>query len=101
MFICPVKYVCLLKDGEIVFAIEEERISRYKYEGAPYAAIELIRDYTDKIDYLVVAHTQPDESYVDYRGGRVYTALAMKLKLIEPVKELFKDEVRKIGNDLV
>jgi len=75
--------VCLLKDGEIVFAIEEERLSRYKYDGAPYAAIERIRDYTDKIDYLVVAHTQPDESYVDYRGGDVYTALAMKLKLIQ------------------
>ena len=77
--------VCLLKDGEIVFAIEEERLSRYKYDGAPYAAIELIRDYTDKIDYLVVAHTQPDESYVDYRGGSVYTALAMKLKLIQGI----------------
>ena len=29
--------VCLLKDGEIVFASEEERFSRQKYDGGPYA----------------------------------------------------------------
>ena len=25
--------VCLLKDGEIVFSIEEERLTRQKYDG--------------------------------------------------------------------
>ena len=29
--------ICLLKDGEIVFAIEEERLSRRKYDGGPFA----------------------------------------------------------------
>ena len=27
----------LLKDGELVFAIEEERLSKKKYDGGPYA----------------------------------------------------------------
>jgi carbamoyltransferase len=36
--------VCLLKDGEIVFAIEEERLSRQKYDGGPFAAIVKILD---------------------------------------------------------
>ena len=27
---------CLLKDGELVFYLEEERISRKKYDGGPY-----------------------------------------------------------------
>ena len=31
--------VCLLKDGEIVFSIEEERLTRIKYDGAPLASI--------------------------------------------------------------
>ena len=31
--------VCLLKDGEIVFSIEEERLSRQKYDGGPFASI--------------------------------------------------------------
>ena len=31
--------VCLLKDGKIVFSIEEERLSRRKYDGGPYASM--------------------------------------------------------------
>ena len=58
--------ICLLKDGEIVFAIEEERLTRKKYDGGPLASIVKILDYTDKIDYLAIAHTQPDDSIVDY-----------------------------------
>ncbi len=79
--------VCLLKDGKIVFSIEEERLSRVKYDGGPYASMVKILEYTDKIDYLVVAHTQSlkDRSTgrVDYNGDDVYTGLARKLGLID------------------
>ena len=75
--------VCLLKDGEIVFSVEEERLTRFKYDGAPLASMTKILDYTDKLDYLVVAHTQPDESRLDYSGDNVYAGLARKLRLIE------------------
>ena len=51
--------VCLLKDGEMVFSIEEERLSRKKYDGGPLASMIKILDYTDRLDYLVVSHTQP------------------------------------------
>ena len=50
--------VALLKDGEVVFSIEEERLSRHKYDGGPFASMIKILDYTDKLDYLIVAHTQ-------------------------------------------
>ena len=50
--------VCLLKDGEIVFSIEEERLSRVKYDGAPLAAMNKVLEYTKKVDMLVIAHTQ-------------------------------------------
>ena len=50
---------CLLKDGEIVFHIEEERLTRHKYDGGPYASLIKTLEYTNKIDYLVIAHTQP------------------------------------------
>ena len=42
--------VCLLKDGEIVFSIEEERLSRQKYDGGPFASMVKILEYTDKLD---------------------------------------------------
>jgi len=74
--------VCLLKDGEIVFSIEEERLSRQKYDGGPYASLVKILDYTDKIDYLVISHTQPDESRVEFSGDNVIVGLARKLRLI-------------------
>jgi carbamoyltransferase len=78
--------ICLLKDGEIVFSIEEERLTRAKYDGGPYASIVKILEYTDKIDYLVVAHTQTLEESagkVDYSGDDVYTGLCRKLGLID------------------
>ncbi len=75
----------LLKDGEIVFAIEEERLTRKKYDGGPLAAMTKFLDYTDKLDYLVVAHTQPlaESSRIDFSGGDMYTGLARKLGLID------------------
>ena len=76
--------VCLLKDGEVIFNIEEERLSRQKYDGGPFAGMYKILEYTDKIDYLVIAHTQPlaEASRIDFSGDDVYTGLARKLGLI-------------------
>lgn len=85
--------VCLLKDGEVVFSIEEERLSRHKYDGGPYAAMLKILDYTDKIDYLVIAHTQPlkeTAGKVDFTGDDIYTGLARKLGLISRDADIYK-----------
>lgn len=78
--------VCLLKDGNVVFSIEEERLTRQKYDGGPYASMIKILEYTDKIDYLIIAHTQKlkeTAGHVDYTGDDVYTGLARKLNLID------------------
>lgn len=78
--------VCLLKDGEIVFSIEEERLSRQKYDGGPLASIAKIKEYTDKIDYLAVSHTtnlKETAPKVEYTSDDIYTGMARKLGLIE------------------
>lgn len=78
--------VCLLKDGRVVFSIEEERLSRAKYDGGPFASMVQILQYTDKIDYLVIAHTQKVKDTagrIDFTGDDVYTGLARKLGLID------------------
>ena len=78
--------VCLLKDGEIVFALEEERLSRLKYDGAPYACMVKVLEYTDKVDYIVVSHTSTIEltgGICDFSHDDVYTGLARKLGLID------------------
>ena len=77
--------VCLMKDGEIVFSIEEERLTRRKYDGGPLASILKIKEYTDKLDYMVIAHTQTlaeSAGKLDYTGEDVYTGLARKIGLI-------------------
>ena len=78
--------VCLLKDGKIVFALEEERFSRLKYDGGPYAGMMKVKEYTDKVDFIVVSHTQSlkdTAGKVDFTGDDVYTGLARKLGLID------------------
>lgn len=78
--------VCLLKNGEIVFSIEEERLTRQKYDGGPFASMVKILEYTDKLDYLVIAHTQnlkETAGRIDYTGDDVYTGMARKLGLID------------------
>jgi carbamoyltransferase len=75
----------LLKDGEVVFYLEEERLSRKKYDGGPLAGLLKVKDYTDKIDYLVIAHTQPLDSAgkIDFTGDDMFTGFARKIGLID------------------
>lgn len=78
--------VCLLRDGEIVFAIEEERLSRFKYDGGPLAAMHKILEYTNELDYLVVAHTvslEDSAGIIDYTSDNIYTGWARKMGLIK------------------
>lgn len=84
---------CLLKDGKIVFAVEEERLSRHKYDGGPYAAMMKVREYTDKLDFIVVSHTQTFQfvsQKVDYTGDNIYVGLARKLGLIDRKANIFE-----------
>jgi len=84
--------VCLLHKGKVVFSIEEERLSRNKYDGGPYAAMLKILEYTDKLDYLVIAHTQSlkdTAGRVDFTGDDIYTGLARKLGLIDRKADLY------------
>ena len=83
--------VCLLKDGEIIFSVEEERLSKSKHDGGPMLSLMKILDYTDKIDYLIVSgltvgapkwvpnHT----TTIEYSREPVYQGLARRLGLIE------------------
>ena len=77
---------CLLKDGKIIWSLEEERLTRAKYDGGPYACMIKVKEYTDKLDYIFISHTQSLEETcgkVDYMGENVYTGLARKMGLID------------------
>jgi len=68
--------VCLLKNGEIVFFIEEERLTGNKAENMPLFALLKIKEYTNKLDYFIMddSNRRIDEN--------PYVRLAQKLGLI-------------------
>jgi carbamoyltransferase len=88
--------VCLLKDGEIVFSLEEERLTRLKYDGGPLATMLKIKEYTNKLDYLVIAHTtglEETAGKIDYSGEDIYTGLARKIGLLRTENPKMRSEV--------
>ncbi len=58
----------LLVDGEIVFYLEEERLSRSKYDGSPLLGISKAFEYVDHIDHGVWGHIQREVSRFDGGG---------------------------------
>jgi carbamoyltransferase len=81
--------LCLLKDGEIVFFIEEERLSRLKYDGTPYLGMLKIKDYTDTLDCLVIGGTTPSEHKFPWTKEDIFIGMARKLGLItDPTKQI-------------
>lgn len=47
--------VVLMKDNEIIFHIESERLSHRKYDGLPFTAMGKIKDYVDHVDIIAVS----------------------------------------------
>ena len=66
--------ICLLKDGKIVFAIEEERLSRQKYDGGPFASMVKILNYTSKLDYLVIGNCILEKNKQNPKLKKDYTS---------------------------
>jgi carbamoyltransferase len=69
----------LLKDGEIIFYLEEERLSRHKYDGSPLLGLMKVFEYVDHIDHLVVCHTHRHGPQLDWTGEDMYSGFVRKL----------------------
>ena len=69
----------LLVDGKVVFYLEEERLSRFKYDGSPLLGIQKVFDYVDHIDHLVICHTHRHGPVLDWSGEDAYKGWTRKL----------------------
>lgn len=71
----------LMVDGEIIFYLEEERLSRFKYDGTPLAGIVKALEYVDHIDHLIICHTHEamEGQVTDWTREDYYAALVRKL----------------------
>ena len=79
----------IFKNNNLIAAVEEERLSRRKYDGGPIASLLEIKKYTDKLDFLVVGHTQlmeRDCGHLEYSNEPIYVGMARKLGLIKDVE---------------
>lgn len=70
--------VCLIEDGKIIYYVEEERLSRMKYDGNPFKAA-LLALQNHKVDIIVLGGTAK-ESYpnVTWTGESMFHAFARK-----------------------
>jgi carbamoyltransferase len=66
----------LLVNGELKFYIEEERLSRAKYDGNPYLGILEALKYG--VDFLVIGGTNPDFPKLPWTGEDPYSGLVRK-----------------------
>ena len=69
----------LLVDGKVIFYLEEERLSREKYDGSPLLGLQKVFDYVDHIDHLVVCHTHRHGSMLDWTCEDTYQGWVRKL----------------------
>tara|TARA_Y100000766_G_scaffold207217_1_gene178973 strand:+ start:145 stop:2055 length:1911 start_codon:yes stop_codon:yes gene_type:complete len=69
----------LMVNGEIVFYIEEERLSRFKRDGCPMMGLLKVFEYVDHIDELVVCHTHRLGPQTDWTGEDLYKSLIRKI----------------------
>jgi carbamoyltransferase len=68
----------LYKDSELIFYIEEDRLSRMKYDGNPFLGIEKAFEYTDHIDFIILCGTRNAFGMVPWTGEDAYTCLVRK-----------------------
>jgi len=69
----------LLKDGEVIFYLEEERLSRTKYDGSPLLGLQKVFEYVDHIDHLIVCHTHRHGPQLDWTGEDMYSGFVRKI----------------------
>jgi len=69
----------LLVNGEIIFYLEEERLSRWKRDGTPLLGLTKVFDYVDHIDHLVICHTHRNGPQSDWTGEDIYRGYIRKL----------------------
>jgi len=69
----------LMIDGKIVWYVEEERLTRKKYDGCPLAGLLEVCKYVDHIDHLLICHTHRGGPRTDWTGEDLYVGLIQKV----------------------
>jgi carbamoyltransferase len=71
--------VCLLQNGEIVFHIENERLSGIKYDAFPFHTLSKLPDYVDSVDNICIAGVGKTVHCENFLEEDLYTAYIKRL----------------------
>ena len=71
--------VVLMEDNNIIFHIENERLSNIKYDSFIFQAISMIKNYVDHVDVLALAGMHPLTEYDAKKKHNVYAAAILNL----------------------
>jgi len=69
----------LMVDGQVLWYLEEERLSRRKYDGSPLMAMQKALDFVDHIDELIVCHTHRHGGSLDWTCEDTYAGWLRKI----------------------
>jgi carbamoyltransferase len=71
--------VVLMKDNDIIFHIESERLSHVKYDRFPFNAMNKIKEYVDHVDIIALAGFAESRQYDELKLEDVYKAFILGL----------------------
>lgn len=83
----------LMVDGEVIFYVEEERLTRRKYDGSPLAGLLKVFDYVDSIDHLIVCHTHREGPKLDWTREDIYVGFVRKMMKGKTFQVHYVDEI--------
>jgi len=91
--------IALVSNGELIFFIEEERITRCKKDGHPISTLyEFINKYNIKIDEWVIGGTNDsnENPYLSWIDDSLYKALARKLNKYQYYEHKIGSKIKEI-----
>jgi len=68
----------LYNNSQLIFYIEEERLSKLKYDGNPFLGLEKAFQYTDRIDHLLLCYTSNNFPIAPWTGEDYYSSYIRK-----------------------
>ena len=84
----------LMVDGKIVWYLEEERLTRRKYDGSPLMGMLRAFEQIDKIDEMVICHTHRHGGSLDWTCEDTFAGWARKLSRSKyPIKTTCIDQI--------
>ena len=81
--------VTLLQDGEVVFHLENERLSNIKYDAYPFLTLSKLPEYANQIDRIGIAGCAPCNAIEPFTDHDPYTTFITRLN-----KNFFLNDIK-------